>query len=367
MTHPIARLADLGQSVWYDYIRRDMLLDGSLDRMIEEDRLAGMTSNPTIFEQAVAGSTLYDEAVRAAPADDPETLFEAIAVEDVRLACDRFAPVFERTQGIDGFVSIEVPPDLAYDTEATVEAARRLHRKVDRPNVMIKIPATLEGLPAIESCIREGISVNVTLLFSIERYREVMEAWFRALEARKANGESLGDVASVASFFVSRVDTAVDRILDERGGDLLRYRSKLAIANARLAYREWKRIVRDSERFAALREAGARLQRPLWASTSTKDPSLPDVYYVEALIGPDTIDTMPPQTYEAYKDHGRPAVRIEDDLDQAEEAFAALAAAGIDFSEITARLEREGVEKFRRSYDALLAALAEKRRRVGSA
>jgi transaldolase len=378
MSNPLSRLAELGQSIWYDYIRRDLLVDGRLERMIREDRLAGMTSNPTIFAAAIGKSDLYDADLRAAAGDggvSDEALFETIAIAEIRRACDAFAPVHESSGGRDGYVSIEVSPRLARDTRGTIEAARRLWREVDRKNVMIKIPGTREGLEAIRTCLEEGIHVNVTLLFAIERYREVMEAWLEALERRHDAGKPVSGIASVASFFVSRVDGAVDAQIEKKAKELpdgarrrlLELRSTVAIHNARLAYVAWEEMVANSPRFAALARHGAMVQRPLWASTSTKDKSLPDVLYVEALIGKDTVDTVPPATYEAYKDHGDPRVRIHEKLDAARAALLLLADVGIDLAAITRELEEDGVAKFAASYDELLASIASKRKQIQGA
>lgn len=370
--NPLVRLNALGQSVWYDYIRRDLFTTGQLDRMIREDRLCGMTSNPTIFAQAIAKSDLYDAEIRGAdPAADPAKVFEALAVAEIRRAADAFRPVFDRAKSADGHVSIEVSPTLAHQTKATIEEARRLWKACDRQNVMIKIPGTKAGLPAIETCLAEGINVNVTLLFSVERYREVMEAWFRALEARAGNGQPIDQIASVASFFVSRVDGAVDKALDQKAAAapadqarLLGLKSKLAIHNARLAYAAWQEVIGNSPRFAKLKAKGAQAQRPLFASTSTKDPALPDVYYMEALVAPHTVNTVPPQTYDAYRDHGQPAVRIGEDLAGARAALAALAAAGIDFAALMQALEDDGVKKFQDSFTELLQSIRDKRAKI---
>ena len=371
MPNPLTRLHDLGQSIWLDYIRRDMLLDGSQARLIREDGLAGQTSNPTIFQKAIAESDLYDQDIRSAGSRSPGAVFESIAVTDIRTAADLFRPLYDRTGGGDGFVSIEVEPDLAWDTDGSIDAARRLWKAVDRPNVMVKIPGTAEGLPAIRECLAEGININITLLFSVERYHEVMDAWFEALERRAGRDEPIDRIASVASFFVSRVDTKVDQRIAERRArasddDRARLESiegKIGIDNARLAYAAHERRFGD-ERFAALAERGARPQRPLWASTSTKNPEYPDVYYAEALIGPGTVNTLPPETLEAYRDHGDPAVRIRDDLDGARRRVESLGDLGIDFPAVLEELEKEGVEKFADSFHALLETLEEKRKQV---
>ncbi len=372
---PLARLPQLGQSVWYDYIRRDLMTSGTLARYIAEDDLRGMTSNPTIFAQAIQKSDLYDGDIRAAPADQGEAaLFEELEVREIQVAADAFRPVFDRTGGGDGHVSIEVAPTLARDTAATIEEARRLWASCDRENVMIKIPGTKEGLPAIETCLYEGININVTLLFAVERYEEVMETWLRALERRVADGLPVDGVTSVASFFVSRVDGLVDKLVKAKLGTLAgadekrlaSVRQKSGIANARLAYAAYETKIARSDRFRALQKRGAKVQRPLWASTSTKDPSLPADYYVEALIGPDTVNTMPPQTYDAYRKDGDPAVRIRDDLDDARASMETLAAFDVDFAAATRQLEDEGVGKFAESYDELLDSIATKRQQIGA-
>lgn len=373
--NPLLRLPELGQSVWYDYIRRDLYQGPELRRLIEEDGLRGMTSNPTIFEQAIAKTELYDDDIRrlAEQGLPPAEIFEALEVEDVSRAADAFRHVYETTRGDDGFVSIEVGPHLALDTEGSIAEARQFWKRCDRPNVMVKIPGTPAGVPAIQRCLAEGININITLLFSVERYREVIEAYLSALEARVAAGQPIDRLRSVASFFVSRVDTNVDKKLDaviadaarpERQRQLARdLRGKTAIANARLAYRAFEEAF-SGERYAKLREHGASRQRPLWASTSTKDPAYPDLYYVEALIAPDSVDTVPRETFAAYKDHGNPRVRIHDDLDRAKDVLDGLAELGIDEARVYEELEQEGVRKFSDSYDSLLKTLEQKEKSV---
>jgi transaldolase len=366
--NPLLRLSALGQSVWYDYIRRDLYQSGELARLIAQDGLKGMTSNPTIFEKAVAGGELYDEDIRRAASQGkgPSDIFEALAVEDVRRAADVFRPVYEATGGDDGFVSIEVGPRLALDTQGSIEEARRLWKACERPNVMVKIPGTAPGVPAIRQCFEEGININVTLLFSVPRHREVMEAYLQAMEARAAKGQPVDHIRSVASFFVSRVDTNVDKKLDAiaKAGSRSEadrakakaLRGKVAIANARLAYQAFREVF-GGERFRKLAAKGVAVQRPLWASTSTKDPAYPDLYYVEALVAPDTVDTIPPETFAAYKDHGDPKVRIEEDLDGARAAFAGIAELGIDESAVYQELEDEGIKKFADSFAQLMKAV----------
>jgi len=358
--YPIVRLAELGQSVWLDYIDRKVIASGELERLIEQDGLRGMTSNPTIFQKAVAGSDLYDLDLAQHRGAAPAELAEAIMVADVQRACDVFRPLYDALDGKDGLVSIECPPSAAYDTDRSIAAARRLWSAVDRPNVMVKIPGTSAGIPAIRQCLAEGIHINITLLFSVEGYMEVMEAYLDALELRVSRGEPVQRLRSVASFFVSRVGTKVDKLLAaivaEDGPSAERARalqSKVAIANAKLAYERFRSVFRGP-RWAKLERAGAALQRPLWASTSTKNPTLPKTYYIEALVGPDTVDTMPPETLAAYKEHGDPAVRITDDVDEAHATLDALMRLGIDLRTVTAELEAEGVASFAASYDALV-------------
>jgi transaldolase len=366
----VKKLRELGQSVWLDYIRRDLYESGRLAKLIREDALAGMTSNPTIFQKAIAETELYDEDVRRAGSEgkDPFAIFDVLAVQDVSRAADVFRPVFDETRGGDGYVSIEVGPRLANDTEGSIREARRLWEACARPNVMVKIPGTAAGIPAIRQGLLEGININITLLFSVSRHREVMEAYLSAVEERIAAGLPVERLHSVASFFVSRVDTNVDKKLDRiasedpagpRGKAARELRGKAAIANARLAYRAFEEVF-SSERFRSLEKHGAKVQRPLWASTSTKDPAYPDLYYVEALVAPQTVDTMPPETLDAYRDHGVPAVRIHDGVSEAPEIFRRLAELGIDEPTVSRELEEEGVKKFSDSYDSLLKALAEK-------
>jgi transaldolase len=355
--NPLVVLGELGQSPWYDFITRDLVSGGELDRLISEDGLLGMTSNPTIFQKAVGSSSLYDQDIRnlTGLGMQPREIFESLAVTDVQAACDAFLPVYQRTDGSDGLVSLEVDPTLARDTAGTITEARRLWGAVNRPNAMIKIPGTVEGLPAITRCLADGINVNVTLLFSVTRYEEVIEAFLRGLEERVARGQPVNRIASVASFFVSRLDAKIDPVLDARGG-LDRLRGTAAIANACAAYAAFERST-ASPRWRALADRGARVQRPLWASTSTKDPRYPDVYYVEALIAAHTVNTLPPATFDAYKDHGNPVVRIREGVTAAPAQLAALGEAGIDLDEVTRTLEVEGVASFAKSYSELLAVI----------
>ncbi|HXH03742.1 MAG TPA: transaldolase [Candidatus Competibacteraceae bacterium] len=360
-TNPLRALNAAGQSVWFDNIQRAMLApDGELARMIAEDDLRGVTSNPSIFEKAITGSHDYDAALRRElqqnPSQSARELFFHLAIEDIRAAADILRPVYERTDGVDGMVSLEVSPDLAHDTAGTIREARELHARLGRPNVMIKVPATKAGLPAITQLIAEGINVNVTLLFAVERYLEVVDAYIAGLERRAAQGLPVKGVASVASFFVSRVDSALDPILAERAPALA---GKIAIANAKKAFLVSQERF-GGARFQKLAALGARPQRLLWASTSTKNPAYRDVLYVETLIGPNTVNTVPPATYEAFRDHGVVAPTLDQDLDQAQEQLASLAGLGIDLMALTDKLEAEGVAAFAKSFDNLLAAIAAK-------
>lgn len=375
-TGPLWELTRAGQSVWLDYIRRGMLENGELEQMLTQYALRGVTSNPTIFEQAISGSDDYDAALQSAVYEsvDAAAAFEALAVADIQRAADLFRGVYERTDGGDGFVSLEVSPELAHDTEATLAEARRLWQLVDRPNLMVKVPGTDAGLPAIEQLLSEGVNVNVTLLFSIAAHERVMEAYLRALETRRAGAQPLARVASVASFFVSRVDTLVDQQLQEKrrqaSGEAERARidalfGRAAIANAKLAYRRFTEVF-SGERWERLHAAGARVQRPLWASTSTKNPAYRDVVYVEELIGPHTVNTMPLPTVQAFAEHGRVQRTLDQDYARAERELAALAELGIRLDAVTAQLLEEGVEKFAQSYRELLSCVQEKLVRVAS-
>lgn len=363
MTNPLQQIKKLGQSVWLDYIQRNMLDNGEVARMITADGLAGMTSNPAIFEKAIIEHDDYDEAVSKLVRDGfgAMEIYETVTSEDVRHAADLFRPVYDESNGRDGFVSLEVSPHLAYDTERTITEAKRLWTVLDRPNVMIKVPATREGLPAIKHLIAAGININVTLLFSVARYREVVDAFTDGLQNRAAQGKPLNHIASVASFFLSRIDVLVDKELDKRGkseagapSHLLRGRT--AVACARLAYQHylaWK----ASSRWQALSEKGAQTQRLLWASTGTKDPAYSDVKYIEALIGRETVNTMPLQTLAAYRDHGQPALRIEQELEEAHTLPGMLTELGIHLDAVSEQLEAEGVQKFIEPFDKLLHSL----------
>jgi transaldolase len=366
--NPLKELGTLGQSLWLDYIRRDLIASGKLRRLIEEDGLRGMTSNPSIFEKAIADSHDYDEDIRAIAfsGKGAETIYETLSQHDVQDAADEFRALYDRTDGKDGYVSLEVNPHLAHDTKGTIEEARRLWAALGRPNVLIKVPATANGLPAIQQLIGEGISVNVTLLFGLPRYRQVAEAYIAGLEARAAQGQPLKHLASVASFFVSRIDALVDPLLERliaqgcKESDLARKaHGQIAIASAKMAYQNYKEIFAD-DRFRKLATKGARVQRLLWASTSTKNPDYSDVKYVEALIGPDTVDTAPLETLDAYRDHGEPKARLEQDVKEARWVLDRLPELGISIDTVTRQLEDEGVEKFIKPFDKLMEAVAQR-------
>jgi transaldolase len=362
--NPLKELLAQGQSVWLDYIRRDLIRTGELKRLVEEDGVRGVTSNPTIFEKAIDGSTDYDDVLRALLAKDPKAdvrnLYERLAIEDIQMAADVLRAVYDETNGADGYVSFEVSPHLAHDTQATISEAKRLRAAVARPNVMIKVPGTAEGIPAIEELIAEGVNVNVTLMFSMKHYEAVARAYIRGL-GRCANPAK---IASVASFFVSRVDTLVDRTLESLATAQAQAKTllgKIAIANSKMVYHRFLQIF-QGEGFVALRQRGARVQRPLWASTSTKNPAYPDVLYVENLIGAETVNTMPPETLNAFKDHGKVAGEtVRDSLDDAAAALGRLKALGINLDTITEKLQQDGVTAFAASFDQLLGALEKKR------
>ncbi len=360
-------LADQGQSVWIDFLSRDMLRSGELERRMREDAVVGVTSNPTIFQKAISAGNAYDEQLREVLQEesDPKEIFLRLAERDIEDALELLRPVWDGGGGLDGYVSMEVDPNLAYDTSGTVDEAQRLHETIDRPNLFVKIPATEPGLPAIEEMISRGRPINVTLIFSLKRYSEVAEAYIRGLERLVEGGGDPSKVASVASFFVSRVDTEADRRLDELGGhDELK--GKLAIANAKLAYQRYKEIF-AGERWQALEAKGATPQRCLWASTSTKNPEYRDVMYVEELIGPSTVNTMPEETIEAFQDHGEVAPTLEQGIDEAKRVFEELERAGVDYDDVTATLEREGVEKFSDSFTELLDGIRAKSGQLATA
>ncbi len=361
------QVSQLGQSIWYDNIQRRLITSGDLQRLIDEDAVVGVTSNPTIFEKAIDGSADYDDQLKELVSQgitDPRQIFDALSIHDIQAAADLFRPIYDRTNGGDGYISIEVAPNFANDTRSTISEARRLHKLVGRPNIMVKIPATREGLPAIEEMIYEGVNINITLIFALEVYELVTEAYISGLEHRLREGLPVAGIASVASFFVSRVDTLVDKQLDEmiaaesdpqRQQELRDLQGKAAIANARLAYQKYQEIF-QGDRFARLREQGATPQRCLWASTSTKNPAYRDVLYVEELIGPETVDTMPPQTIVAFQEHGEARVTVDQDFAGQHEIMDRLKAAGIDMAAVTKQLEIEGVTSFTDSYNHLLDA-----------
>ncbi len=361
------QLSALGQSVWIDFLSREMLRSGKLGRLMAEDAVVGVTSNPTIFEKAISSGDAYDDELRdlLTETDDAKEIFWALASKDVGDACDLLRAVWDAGGGQDGYVSIEVDPNLAGDTEGTIAEAQHLHDTIDRPNLYVKIPATKAGLPAIEEMIARGRNINVTLIFSLQRYEEVAEAYIRGLERLVESGGDPSKVASVASFFVSRVDTEADKRLDETGGHE-ELKGKLAVANAKLAYQRFKRIF-SGDRWDALAAKGATRQRCLWASTSTKNPDYRDVLYVEELIGPETVDTMPEETILAFQDHGEVALTLERGIDEAERLFEQLAEAGVDYDDVVRVLEEEGVQKFADSFSELLDGIRAKRGELAAA
>jgi transaldolase len=359
----LQRLKDCGQSVWLDYIRRDLIVGGELRRLVEEDGIAGVTSNPTIFEKAIAASAEYDDGLRAAivshPDAAPAELFERLAVEDVQMAADVLRPVYDATDGADGFVSIEVSPDGARSTEGAIGEARRLWREVNRPNLMVKVPSSIVGIPAVETLVAEGINVNITLMFSIRHYEAVAQAYLRGLD----RAPDIRRISSVASFFISRVDTVVDRELEAVGTpEALALRGTIAVANAKRVYRRFQEIFLG-EPFVSFKRRGARIERPLWASTGTKNPAYSDVLYVESLIGPHTVNTMPPATLDAFRDHGKVALTVERGLEEAEAALSRIESLGVSLDEITEKLVVDGEAAFAASLEKLLVALDEKRKR----
>jgi len=368
--HPVRKLLEFGQSIWLDNLSRNLIKSGELKRFIDEDGITGITSNPTIFQKAISGSMDYDASLQGLlqrGLRDERDLFIALAIEDITLAADLLWPVYQKSGGRDGFVSIEVSPDLAYDAGRTVAEARRLFATIGRKNILIKVPATKQGLPAIARLIREGVNVNVTLLFSVRRYEEVADAYLRGLEGRANQGKSINEVASVASFFVSRVDTLIDKLLQTRLSSTLSEAQsqkinsllgKAAAANAKIAYKKYREIF-TGKRFLALK--AAQLQRILWGSTGTKNPNYSDVKYVDELIGPDSINTIPENTLKAFINHGKVAVTIGDQLEEAERLFAEMKTFGVDINQVTGQLETEGVKVFSDSFSLLLKEIAEKR------
>lgn len=363
--NPLLKVAELGQSIWLDYIRRDLITSGKLKTLIQSDGLRGMTSNPSIFQKAFAESTDYKDDIHQMTQAGKvlQDIYDTLTTRDVRDAADVFRPLYDATNTLDGYVSLEVSPHLAHDTDATLTEARKLWASLDRPNVLIKVPATKEGLPAIEQLISEGINVNVTLLFSVDRYREVGEAYIRGLEKRAAAGKPIEHIASVASFFLSRIDVLIDpkleKIMAESGEKAALAKSlhgKTAIASAKKAYQVFEDLFKGN-RFQALLEQGARVQRLLWASTSTKNPDYPDTLYVEALIGPETVNTVPVETFDAYQDHGKPADRLSEDMAKDIALLERLPELGIDLKAATQQLEDEGVQKFNDAFDQLTETL----------
>lgn len=366
--NPLLKLNEFGQSVWLDSLHRRMLASGELRRLIDEDGLRGLTSNPTIFEEAIDKSHDYDDdlCALARKGKNAGQVYEALTTADIAHAADTFRSLWDRLRGADGYVSLEVSPHLAHDTAETIAEARRLWAAVGRPNIFIKVPATQEGIPAIRQLLSEGININITLLFGLDRYRQVAEAYLAALEERAANGKAL-NVASVASFFLSRIDVLIDPLLEQiaresgpKAETAARIQGKVAIACARTAYQVYRQLF-AGERFRGLAGRGARTQRLLWASTSTKNPAYSDVMYVDSLIGPDTINTMPPKTLQAYRDHGRPALRLEEGVEQARSVLMGLSELEIDLDRLTRQLEDQGVEKFIQSFDLLMKTIESRR------
>jgi len=360
------QLSAFGQSVWIDFLSRDLLDTGELERMMRDDAVCGVTSNPTIFQKAMSEGTRYDEQLRGLCTEgrEPRDAFFELAAQDVGRACDLMRTVWDGGQGLRGYVSIEVDPTLAYDTDASCEQAKQLHELIERPNLYVKIPGTEAGLPAIEDMIAAGRSINVTLIFSLERHRQVMDAYIRGIERLVEAGGDPSSVSSVASYFVSRVDTEADKRLDALGREELK--GRLAVANAKLAYRQWQEVF-SGDRWAPLEAAGASKQWCLWASTSTKNPDYRDVLYVENLIGPETVNTMPEETIAAFQDHGEVAPTLDDGVEEAEELFAQLAEAGVEYDDVTDTLEREGVEKFSDSFAGALDGIRTKQGELAAA
>jgi transaldolase len=374
MTNPLLQLKTQGQSVWYDTIDRVQLVSGLFKRLLDEDGIVGVTSNPTIFQKSISHGDAYDEQMTQFIKERKSTseIYEALVMKDITTVADILRPIYDRTNRQDGFVSLEVSPDLAHDTEGSLSEARRFWKMVDRPNLMIKIPATPEGIPAVQQALTEGININITLIFSLDSFREVADAYISALEDRNAEGKDISHIASVASFFVSRVDTLVDQLLEDKikatsdsaeQQKLKSLEGKAAIANARLVYQEFTRIF-HTPRFETLKHSGAHVQRPLWASTSTKNPAYRDVLYAEELIGPDTVDTMPLETIENFRDHGRVSRTVENDMQQAKDVFAALEKVGIHYDQVTKQLQDEGVQKFADSFHELFRGIESKKQAI---
>jgi len=356
----------IGQSIWYDNIERKLLNDGTLSGMVERGEIRGITSNPSIFNKAISQSDDYDQEIRSLNKDDIhcEEVYEKLAIRDIQEAADLFSELYEESGGADGFVSLEVSPYLAHETEKTIQEAIKIWNAVDRPNLMVKIPATLEGLPAITEVISQGINVNVTLIFSLDRYRSVREAYLEGLEKRSAAGEDISRVASVASFFISRIDTKVDKKLesleDSSSPEIQRLFGKSAVASGKLAFIDYEQTFNEGERYMTLKDKGAKRQRVLWASTSTKNPAYPDVIYVEELIGPETVNTVPPDTLDKFYDHGKALRTIDQHPEDSKQVFMALESVGIDMREVTQELEDEGVKAFADAFTSLLESLDKK-------
>lgn len=372
--NPLLQLKPLEQSVWYDNIDRRQLVSGQFKRLLDEDGVSGVTANPTIFQKSISQGQAYDEQVTKLIKAGKSTsdIYEALIIQDIQTVADMLHTIYETTNRQDGFVSLEVSPDLAHDTEGTLAEVRRFWKMVNRPNLMIKIPGTPEGIPAVHQALTEGINVNITLIFSIDDYRQVAEAYISALEERNAAGQDISHIASVASFFVSRVDTLVDKLLEDKikatndkteQQKLKSLEGKAAIANARLVYEDFKHIF-GTPRFETLRHSGAHVQRPLWASTSTKNPAYRDVLYAEELIGPNTVDTMPLETIENFRDHGRVILTVENDLPQARAVFEALEQVGIHYDQVTKQLQDEGVQKFADSFHELFQGIEQKKQAI---
>ncbi len=374
MTNPLQQIKTQGQSVWYDNINRAQLASGEFKRLLDEDGIVGVTANPTIFEKSISSGHAYDEQMSQLISEGKSTneIYEALVIQDIRTVADLLRPIYDRTNGLDGYVSLEVSPDLAHDTEGTINEARRFWKLVERPNLMIKIPATPAGIPAIEQALTDGININITLIFSLDSYKAVAEAYLNALESRNAEGKDISHIASVASFFVSRVDTLVDKLLEDKikassdateQAHLKSLEGKAAIANARVVYQEFKRIF-GTPRFETLKHSGAHVQRPLWASTSTKNPAYRDVLYAEELLGPDTVDTMPQETIVNFRDHGVVAHTVEKDPKGAQATLDALEKVGIHYAQVTQQLQDEGVQKFSDSFHQLFQGIENKHKAI---
>ena len=361
--NPLNKIRNLNQSIWLDLLDREIMNSGKLQSLIDNDDLRGLTSNPSIFEKAISGSSDYDDDIIqiSKKESDNSAIFFDLAIADIQRAADLFKPVFDKTNGEDGFVSLEVSPYLARDTDGTIQQARELWKRVDRKNVMIKIPGTKEGLVAIRECLREGININVTLLFGLPRYREITEAFMGGLQDRLKEGNSIKEIASVASFFLSRIDVMIDPMLEEK--DAKNLKGKIAIASAKQAYQIYLKMI-SSDRFKKLEENGAQKQRVLYASTGTKDPSFSDVLYVESIIGKDTINTLPMETIDAFRDHGKAVETLTTNVEEANNVMDELKENGIDIDKITQKLEDEGIEKFNKAYEKLIKSIDDQKRKL---